>query len=169
MKQMQQLRYASRGDALGFALRTKKNLAFIERAAQDHEDVHVVTQLVNSLLGLVVFPWERGFAEQLERLPVAQLIKEGWPAWDVSEGVEESRYLGKLLRRVRNGIAHGHLTFSSNSLAPAEVTITVEDWTHRKNENEEWIPVLRWRGEIRTDHLREFCYRFIDRVDQVLG
>jgi hypothetical protein len=115
VNQMRQLRYASRGDALGFAQRTKKNLAFIEEAARGHKDVHVVTQVVNSLLGLVVFPWERGFADRLERLPVAELTRQDWPKWRVTKG--ESPQLGDVLCHLRNGIAHGHLAYDSNSLA----------------------------------------------------
>ena len=46
----------SRNDALGFAARTKQNLLMIEKAFEAGEDVHVVTQLVVSLLGLVVYP-----------------------------------------------------------------------------------------------------------------
>lgn len=47
-----------RSDALGLAERTRKNLFFIEAAFERGEDVHVITQVANSLLMLVVFPWE---------------------------------------------------------------------------------------------------------------
>jgi len=43
-----------RGHALGFAERTRKNLAHIERGFDAGADVHVVTLLANSLLGLIV-------------------------------------------------------------------------------------------------------------------
>jgi len=47
--------YVSRNHALTFAQRTRENLLHIERAAKAGDDVHVVTQLAISLLGLVVF------------------------------------------------------------------------------------------------------------------
>lgn len=49
---------ASRNDSRGFADRTRKNLLFIEQAYESGNDVHVVTQIVTSSLGLIVFPWE---------------------------------------------------------------------------------------------------------------
>ena len=49
----------SRNETEGFAIRTKKNMDFIVAAHDSGEDVHVVTQLVLSLLGMVVFPFER--------------------------------------------------------------------------------------------------------------
>jgi hypothetical protein len=52
-----------RSDALGLAERTRKNLLFIEGAFERGEDVHVITQVANSLLMLVVFPWERHFVD----------------------------------------------------------------------------------------------------------
>lgn len=46
-----------RNDALVFVAHTKKNLEYIEQGHAHHDDVHPVTQLVNSLLGLVVLRW----------------------------------------------------------------------------------------------------------------
>jgi hypothetical protein len=45
-----------RNETEGFAKRTRRNLDFILAAQQQHEDVHVVSQVVLSLLGIVVFP-----------------------------------------------------------------------------------------------------------------
>ena len=51
------MRLSPRGTSEGFAQRTRKNLLYIEEASRSGADVHAVTQIVNSLLGLVVFPW----------------------------------------------------------------------------------------------------------------
>src|SRR4051794_9423391 len=52
----------SRNSRSGFAQRTLKNLSYIEQTREQSApaDVHVVTQLVLSMLGLVVIQWERG-------------------------------------------------------------------------------------------------------------
>lgn len=160
--------FAPRNHCLGFAKRTKKNLEFISGASPlgsassgpNACEVHVVTQIVNFLLGLVVFPWEQHFARSAGRLSRAQLTRQGWPKWETS--IAESYSLGHLLHHLRNGISHSHVEFSSDSRLPEEVTITVED---RNPDTEDLV----WRGEIRADQLREFCYRFFDLVDQRMG
>jgi hypothetical protein len=76
---MDDRRFASRNDALGFAARTRKNLEYIDNAANTGEDVHVLTQLINSLLGLVVFLHERKLSSRFEKMLLADLDGEGWP------------------------------------------------------------------------------------------
>jgi len=70
-----------------FAHRTLQNLAHIRRLEQEQRDCGVpleclsafpVTQQVNSLLGLVVFPKE-GYKEHIPNKTLAELVAEGWP------------------------------------------------------------------------------------------
>jgi len=78
--------YTSRNDALGFAERTRKNLEHIVSGFNAGEDVHVVTQLINSLLGLVVFLHERKFVESIARMRLDELGRRGWPRIVVTKG-----------------------------------------------------------------------------------
>ena len=50
-----------RNEAYEFAVRTRRNLVAIEKSKTElhGEPVHVVVQLTNSLLGLIVFPKEK--------------------------------------------------------------------------------------------------------------
>lgn len=57
----ERIQLASRSDSHGFAQRTLKNLEYIEKRRKAGDDVHVVTQRVLSLLGLVACPWERAW------------------------------------------------------------------------------------------------------------
>jgi len=72
---------ATRNDALEFGARTLKNLEYLERARQKGEDVHVVTHLANSLLGLIVFPVEKKFVRFILKQSLSDLTKKGWPSW----------------------------------------------------------------------------------------
>lgn len=155
------LKLASRNDSLGFAARTRKNLAFIEHGLGVGADVHVVTQLMNSLLGLVVFPWERLFLEKIKTLQMAELIKEGWPGWEITAGSSET--LGELMRLLRNGVAHGNIRFSSDAKDLQQVFVEV--WNYRKRHT----PPADWAARIRADKLREFCFRFVELVEQAIG
>ena len=149
-----------RSDALGLAERTRKNLLFIEGAFERGEDVHVITQVANSLLMLVVFPWERHFVDLVAAVPLSKLADSGWPAWRTTRGSVNT--LGDLVRRIRNAAAHGHLKFSSDSRLLSEVTISLSDYRPHATE-----PF--WSAEILASDLRDFCYRFIDLIDSHLG
>jgi len=154
------MRYASRNHTLGFAERTRKNLEYIEAAFSRGEDVHVVTQLVTSLLGLVVFPWEKKFGEYVYTLKLDQLATKGWPQWQMVG--RDCETLGQLLRLLRNAVAHGNLVFSSDSRHIEEVTVELENYPTNGASPD-------WLASIPATELRSFCYRFVDLVDQVVG
>ncbi len=151
---------ASRNEALGFAYRTRKNLEYIEQAFASGADVHVVTQMANSLLGLVVFPWERHFIQHINKLSLAHLEAKGWPTWEMTRGSCET--LGQLLRYLRNSVAHGHIIFSSDSRNLEQVTFEVSNFTPKSQ-----LP--NWSARINAIQLRDFCLRLIDLLDQTIG
>ena len=49
----------SRNEPMGTVERTRKNLVYMRNARKAGADIHEVTHLLNSLLGLIVVPWER--------------------------------------------------------------------------------------------------------------
>ena len=112
----------------GIAQRVQKNLAFITSARNMGADVHVVTQLLLSLLGLVIFPYEelrRQNRYALSEISLHELQSEGWPNWNFT--ISKSDSLGDLLFHVRNAISHRRLFFSSDSRALEDVEITFRD------------------------------------------
>lgn len=149
----------SRNSPHGFAARTRKNLEYVE-AASGHADIHVVTQSANSLLGLIVFPWEKIMKKDptgaIPSTALAALVNQGWPDWDICLG--ECNTLGDLVRHLRNAVAHGKMQFSSDSLDPKLVTITVEDFKPKKKRP-------YWRAKIGAPKLKDFCLRFIDLLE----
>jgi hypothetical protein len=145
---------------LGFAYRTRRNLEQIEADARAGEDVHVVTQLIVSLLGLIVFPWEHQFDLSINSLSLESLSKEGWPDWKIIKGSCDT--VGDLIRHLRNAIAHRRLHFSSDSRVLEEVMIRFSD---SKSKNTEPY----WSAEISAKDLRTFCLKFIELVDETIG
>jgi len=130
----------SRSLSSGLAQRTLKNLDFIKNAG-DAEDVHLVTQVVNSLLSLLVFPVEKereffkGFESIAFKNPSdlegtkAQLI-EHLPVPSVQiTSFARCRNLSQFFKKVRNAISHKHLELSGvpDTRMLGEVTITLKD------------------------------------------
>ena len=143
--------YASRNEPLEFAKRTWKNLRHIETAKETGADVHEVTQLACSLLGLIVFPWEKDLVKKVSALKLENLTQNGWPRWEVCLGNCET--LGQLIKHLRNAVAHGRMVFSSDSTNLRDVTFTVEDYYKGKKDP--------WCAHIRANDLRAFCLKFV--------
>jgi len=150
----------SRNQVLGFVDRTRKNLMHIEYALDKGRDVHVVTQLVCSLLGLIIVPWEQEHVQAAEDLGLEALVARGWPEWEITLG--SCTTLGDLIWHLRNAAAHGNLRFSSENRDLTKVTIFVHD---KKRRN---APPY-WKAHIRADRLREFCLKFIDLLHSYVG
>jgi hypothetical protein len=65
-------------DIRGLYERTKQNLEAIDNLAGSGGAVWDVTQLVNSLLGLLVFPASQ-FYKSIDQTPLEALYNSGWP------------------------------------------------------------------------------------------
>lgn len=160
MSAMKDESFVSRNHALRFAQLTRENLEYIENASRGGQPVHVVTQLANSLLGLVVFLWERNFVNAIDKLTLEELTKSGWPLIAAERG--ECQTLGQFVRHLRNAVAHGRITFSSDSMNMNEVTIRIQD----KKPNS---PEPDWCVRMHAPDLRAFCVRFVALVDSTIG
>lgn len=160
----------SRNDPLGFAKRTWKNLEFIENAYSNHNsnpDVHVVTQIVNSMLGLIVFPYASQFDSRAElifkKVGCLRLdnLDSNLQLWNVQENTynEKCEVLGDLIKHIRNGASHRRVRFSSDSPNPSCVFIEICDQDNSKKQK-------RWKASIRADHLLSFCLAFIKLLEK---
>lgn len=145
---------ASRNNSFGFAERCKKNLLYIEQAYQSDHDVHPVTQIITSSLGLIVFPWERKADQRLRGTLLNSLNESQWPRWTETK---PSRGLGELIRKLRNAIAHSNVDFSSDDRESRNVVVTF------KSENGDW------QAEISAYDLRRFCLAFIQLIEDETG
>lgn len=148
----------------GFAERTRKNLRFIVAAYNGGQDVHTVTQLINSLLGLVVYPYEFYDLGRFDTLPLATVYPDQCP-WDFSpiEGIVEQAFavpvsFGALLRHVRNGIAHRHIHFGSTSRDLRDVDVVLWDQRPKwdKGGKLEGYRPAHWCAKINAFDLEQF-------------
>lgn len=99
---------------LSFARRTKSNLDFIQQASGDPKlQVYEVTQLVNSLLGLLLFPrtYTLGYFRSYK---LNQLDPHCWPDLTNQSNARDKLpiiTLEQVLREMRNAVAHNDLSF----------------------------------------------------------
>lgn len=155
-----------RSQAEAFAQRTRCNLEFIEEAGRDSvNDVHRVTQITLSLLGVIVFPWERETLDSaMQATSLADLDVQGWPRWKITldEGEQKTLTLGRLMYHLRNATSHGRLRFNSDSPEPREVMVFAEDVKPRQEQP-------YWCAEIQADQLREFCIRVLSLYENCVN
>jgi hypothetical protein len=146
-----------------FAHRVRKNLDFVMKSRSEGEDVHEVTQLIISLLGLIVFPWEDGALRSIEGLTLTKLEQDGWPHWNITlDKKGDTHTLGKLIWHIRNAASHRRITFSSDDPEMSKVEIQFED-VPGKN-----APV-NWSAKINSEDLKLFCDLFTKRLEELVG
>ena len=130
----------------GFVQRTRKNLKYVKSAsgrknASGEYEAHVVTQVLTSLLGLVVLPYEGYPAKQdkneairndiLKYMQDVKLVDHPWSNWKITcdepnsscdnpgpskkQADKETNNLERLLFHVRNAVSHGRFMFEGES------------------------------------------------------
>jgi hypothetical protein len=158
-----------RNEAYEFAVRTRRNLVAIEKSKSElhGEPVHVVVQLTNSLLGLIVFPKEKEVFNRAKEKTIDAMIDEGWSVPRITldspkKPQDKTATPYDILKHLRNAVAHGRLTFNSDSGEPNEVAVTVADNYPKDSEP-------YWRAEIEVVQLRTFCFRLLDFIEHTTG
>lgn len=117
-----------------FVARTRQNLDLIRRQRARGEDAFEVTQLINSLLGLLVFP-QQAFFSSIPDKPLTQLEGEGWPVPPVIGDFPDVDTLGDLVRYLRNAIAHFNIEFRPDRQGHVHA---VQLWNCDRNGKETW-------------------------------
>lgn len=140
-----------------YAVRTLQNLRVIEQLKQTHtvDGVYETTQLINSLLGLIVLPVEQYF-EQFPAISIDELVREGWKIPKVVGDFPQVNNLCELIRNLRNAVAHFNIKFLTddrNQITGLEVT----------NKDIRSRAVI-WQAEIGVDELRDLLERFVELI-----
>jgi len=92
-----------------FIERTDVNLEFIRAAHANDEKVFEVTQLINSMLGFIVFPKERLYDLIDKKKPLDTFRQDGWEIPEPTIG--DKPYWNNLydfIRHMRNGVSQSH-------------------------------------------------------------
>ena len=159
--------FESRNTTLGFAQRTRKNLVKVKQAFDERrEDFHVVTHLVNSLLGIVVVPKERYCNAEFLADRLEEIYKRDWPKWEIAldepkRKQKKTETLDELITHLRNAAAHGRFTFIGNqdSRHLEDVWLVVEDRPGKRSKT-------NWRATIGGQELLDFCLKFCDHIEE---
>ncbi len=142
-----------------FAIRTRKNLEVIESLHQEGKEVYEATQLVNSTLGLLIFPRQK-FIDKMPPKSIYELEKEGWPIPKVSEGFKQVENLNKLISYLRHAIAHGHIEFLGDGQNELRL-LRVWNIIPRNN-------IKDWEAELSLNDLKGLTERFIDLLTRTM-
>jgi hypothetical protein len=110
---------------LDMVSRTMQNLYIIENRDVPADDKWEVTQLINSFLGVVAYPWET-WETELRDIRLDSLEGKRWPRLaplDSRDTACES--VGDLVRLVRNAFAHGNINFHTDSRSNHICALTI--------------------------------------------
>jgi len=143
---------------LDFARRTRANLEHLELAKQRGEKVFEVTQLANSLLGLLVFPKEH-YVRSIPRTPLIDLVDQGWPRVRTTQGALPQEDLRSLITMLRNSIAHCNVEFLSD---PTGEMVGIRLWNRRGGE-------ITWEAELDLVELRSIALKFVELLERDHG
>ena len=151
-----------------FARRTRANLEAIDRLKSQGHEVYETTQLINSMLGLLVFPQQR-YVAAIPKTPLADLQRDGWPIPRVRGTFKQVRNLNQLIRYLRNAVSHFNIEFIDPSGRGIEA---LRVWNMRpikgpddkvlRDENGNVLEEKNWEAELGVTELRGIAERFID-------
>jgi hypothetical protein len=156
MSVRRKLTLGPRNDPLGMAQRSWINLELIERTFKSKKEGHVVTQLVQSLLALLVFPKEAKLFELFKRWRLSDMQKSGQTLPVIMKDDEDdTKTLFDLLRHMRNSVCHGLVTFYGEGSHGSESRNLDEIRIEFADRNEPTGPI-DWLASIEGDQLRNF-------------
>lgn len=137
-----------------FARRTEENLRTIRLLAKERgaTPAFEVTQLVNSMLGLLVFPQQRYF-DRIPKIPIADLAARGWPIPVVVGNYPQITDLRQLVRLLRNAVTHCNLKFEPG--ADNEINALIVWNTDPRTGN------ITWKSRLAVVDIDTICAKFL--------
>ena len=157
---------------LTIARRTKKNLDYIYKAKDQGGDVEEFTQLLNSMLGMIICLREEYFKDkQVTWDDVASL---GLPKINITDrdstekkpNLKKVNSFSQLITKVRHAFAHNCFSIETDGKSNQIKGITV--WNIPSGQ--EKTPQHRtWEAYLSEDKLKQLAYLFIDFIEAELG
>ena len=141
-----------------FANRVRLNLDAIDAVVSvAPTKAHQVTQVVLTLIGLVVLPRESHYMEALGDSNLNTLATQGWPTWTIAndlsrrpEGAADT--LADLLWHLRSTITSGQIRMTAGDKPFAEVSIYFDQQVAGGE-------IITWSASISAPDLRTFCIK----------
>lgn len=131
-----------------FAKRTLQNLSIIENHNVDPNDRREVTQLINSLLGLVVVPQQK-YLDTVPDITPATLLESQWPkAFFHNTVTKKDIGLHESLTKLRHAIAH----FNVDIVSKNGVIAAIKFWNHPGGNQDRPID---WSTQMSINDLRD--------------
>ena len=141
-----------------FANRVRLNLDAIDAVVSvAPTKAHQVTQVVLTLIGLVVLPRESHYMDALGDSNLNTLATQGWPTWTIAndlsrrpEGAADT--LADLLWHLRSTITSGQIRMTAGDKPFAEVSIYFDQHVAGGE-------IVTWSASISAPDLRTFCIK----------
>jgi hypothetical protein len=95
-----------------YAKFTKENLQCVVKLAESNDRIHALTETVNSLLGLIVWPYQEQKTSYTDSGGLSAGVVEGMDEWKALLNGDKSTR-SEFLRRLRNATAHKDIHFVS--------------------------------------------------------
>jgi hypothetical protein len=163
-------RLESRSLSTGMAQRTIKNFQFMKQAHERGQDVHIVTQVVNSVLSLLIFPIQKedAFCELFSHVPLSnppdfRTVRTALPDFPSLPSLRVRQFkncknVRRFLKRIRNAVSHRRIDFSSESHDLDKVMIRLSDVATAKD------PSIEWDISISAQDLLSLCRYIADEI-----
>jgi len=136
-----------------FAQRTRHNLKVIRTRRAAGDEVYEVTQLINSLLGLLVLPKEH-YYKSIPTTSLEQLRADGWPAPVLEGDFKSPKHLRDLVRLLRNSVAHFNVEFVAPQGEIERVILS----------NKCNCGNVTWRASLSLDDLELMTIKIVDLI-----
>ncbi len=154
--------------ALVIARRSRKNLNFIYAQKQKQADVEEFTQLLNSMLGMLICLREEYFKnievtwDEVERYGLKPIPIEGDDSIPASPKLKKSKTFSKLISNLRHAFSHNGFELLGNPITSVRV------WNVPMNEENK--PENRvWQAELSEQQLHLLADLFIDYLERRHG
>jgi hypothetical protein len=134
------------------AKRTQINLDLVTRAERQGSEAFPTTQLMNSLLALLVVPRQH---LAIPKTRLSELIAAGWRLPRDSIGRREN--LKQLVDYLRHAVCHGNIRFINED---REITGII--FWNKPSDN---APV-DWQASLTMEDLQDFVRRFAEIIDK---
>ena len=147
---------------LDFAKRTRANLKTLRGLKKNNPEIQVyeVTQLINSMLGLLVF-LDEDYSRSIPRTPLSDLEAQGWRI-PKAKGDYQVRDLKEFIRYLRNAIAHAPTTLKFLNNEQEEIIgLYINPMVHHSKRD---YPNQKWEVELSIEDIENITDKLFEII-----